>query len=183
MRRKGKVIACLLLSMTLLGGCSSNNSNAASDTSTSAKVQSTMEADESAGENDAEQTSLYGKVTENTGKTLTIALAEQPELPAGMESGMRPSDMPAGGEGTMPSDMPAGGYTPQQELTLTGSSQTITITENTNIVVNGQEVSIDDINIDDVVTVQVSGEEAASINVGFGGGQAPGKAPDTNQQS
>lgn len=196
MRRKGKVIACLLLSVALLGGCSSNNSNAVSDTSTSAKVQSTMEADESVGENVTEQTSLFGKVTENTGETLTIALAEQPEAPAGMQGGMMPSDMPAGGEGAMPSDMPAGGEgempsdmpaggnAPQQELTLTGNSQTVTVTENTTITVNGQEATIDDINTDDVVTVQMSGEEAVSINVGFGGGQAPGKVvPDTNQQS
>lgn len=184
MRRKGKVIACLLLSVALLGGCSSNNSNAVSDTSTSAKVQSTMEADESVGENVTEQTSLFGKVTENTGETLTIALAEQPEAPAGMQGGMMPSDMPAGGEGAMPSDMPAGGNAPQQELTLTGNSQTVTVTENTTITVNGQEATIDDINTDDVVTVQMSGEEAVSINVGFGGGQAPGKVvPDTNQQS
>lgn len=172
------------------------------------------------------ENSVYGQITAIEGETITIALAETPQMPSGggegkeAPSGEAPSgemsdhaegesgdtqettggveqesqvaqeesadgeassetgDEMAQGEtpsGEMPSgeapdgEMPTGGG--QMELTLTGEEQTITVTDATTYLINGETGSLEDLQVDDTVTIVLAEDGSAeSISTGMGGG-------------
>ena len=89
-----------------------------------------------------------------------------PGIPQGGEGEM-PPEMPQEGEGEMPPEMHQG--VPMQ-LTFTGETKVIHVDSSTLITINGEHVTKDKLNLDDIVTIEMSGEEVISISVGYENG-------------
>ncbi len=94
----------------------------------------------------------------------------QGEAPQGMPQGGEgetPPEMPEDGQGEAPQGMPQGG---QGQITLNGETKDITIDDSVTITVNGVNATKDDLKVNDIINIEMSGETITSISVGFGGG-------------
>jgi len=138
---------------------------------------------------------VFGQITSIDGDTLVIALAEQPsmgsrednfgggredrkegEAPAGSgempEGGMPEREMPEGEmpeipEGGVPGgERPEGGM-PDMQLTLTGETLTVEITDSVSIMMNGEEATLEELSVDDTVTVMMDGDTVVSVSAGL----------------
>lgn len=112
---------------------------------------------------------------------------EPPELPEGEEGqeppegeeGQEPPELPEGEEGQRPEDGNGENGPGQMELSLTGEEQTISVTESTVYSVNGEDASLEDLKVDDIVTVTLEEDQTAKeVRSGMGGGM--GKKGDEN---
>lgn len=145
------------------------------------------------------KTVVFGQIAAIKNDVYTIALADQPqgmpqggagqmpqggegetppEMPEGGEGeapqgmpqggeGETPPEMPEGGEGEVPQGMPQGG---QGQIILNGETKDIKIDDSVTITVNGVNATKDDLKVNDVINIEMSGEMITSISVGFGGG-------------
>jgi len=96
--------------------------------------------------------------TTATDVTATTDASGAPALP----TGEAPSDNSAT-PGT-----PPGGFS--ENITLTGEETTITVTDATVFTIDGETATIDDLQVDDIVTVTMDSDTVVSIEVGMSGG-------------
>lgn len=184
MKKKIVVMMCCLtlLAGMIVVGCGDTADTSDSNTAAQDTADDTKQSEQTTEKNPAENgTMVYGQITAIDEESITIALAEQPEMgdrtgapegkeemPEGSEEmpstemGERP-EMPEGEE-----DMPNGGG---RNLTLTGEEQTLTVSDSTTITVNGETATIADLSVDDVINVTMDGDNAVSISSGMGGGR------------
>lgn len=242
--RKNMKIVCSILTAVMLVTGSTACSNAKEETITpdiSAAEENNVLSEQNGANADQdplpgsnlimeEANTILAQISAIDGKTITLALAEQPSMPdmselpegsrregmgeapsgerstdsgpggekprgevpdgekpmgetpdgerpaGGWSAGEEPGgDMPDGeiGDGQMPggraNGMPGGGVS-QMQLTLTGETMTIEITDSTIITVNGESATIDDLFVEDVVTVTMEDGSVNSIMSGFGRG-------------
>lgn len=146
-----------------------------------------------------DENAVFGEIEEIGEDTITVALAQMPERPEGEEP---PEDMPEMEEGAEPPEdlpeMEEGAEPPedlpqnppegegQMELTLTGETQEISVTDSTTYEINGEEGALEDLSVEDVVTVSLDDDgNAESVRVGMGqmGGRGAGRPGQEETQA
>ena len=141
--------------------------------------ESTTESTES-GEEKVE--SYLGQITAIDGNVISIALAEKPEAP----SGEKPNGQTPDGNGGAPNGEAPNGQKPEKdmldEMTLTLSGDTITITANddTIITIDGEDATLDELQVGDTVSFFLDGETVTSLSVGMPEPTQPMQVPEQN---
>ena len=202
------VMCAAVLGISMVAGCGTTTESASEETT--AELETTEKTSGDEVEEKADTDMVYGQITAIDGDTITIALAEKPEMDAKPEMGEKPdmtdgsTEMPQNGdkpEGDAPKDgeapadgefstenmgeKPEGGM--EQNLTLTGETKEITITDSTKITVDGEEKTMDTLAVDDVINVEMDGDTVISISSGrmsMPDGEAPtDKASDETTET
>lgn len=198
--------AVLTAAMVMTGFTACGGSTTASAASTEAlenketiAPESTAESTES-GEEKVE--SYLGQITAIDGNVISIALAEKPEAPNGeaptgeAPSGEKPDGQAPDGNGGAPNgEAPTGeapngeapnGQKPEKDmldemtLTLSGDTMTITVNDDTIITIDGEDATLDELQVGDTVSFFLDGETVTSLSVGMPEPTQPMQAPEQN---
>ena len=141
--------------------------------------ESTTESTES-GEEKVE--SYLGQITAIDGNVISIALAEKPEAP----SGEKPNGQTPDGNGGAPNGEAPNGQKPEKDmldemtLTLSGDTMTITVNDDTIITIDGEDATLDELQVGDTVSFFLDGEIVTSLSVGMPEATQPLQAPEQN---
>ena len=141
--------------------------------------ESTTESTES-GEEKVE--SYLGQITAIDGNVISIALAEKPEAP----SGEKPNGQAPDGNGGAPNGEAPNGQKPEKDmldemtLTLSGDTMTITVNDDTIITIDGEDATLDELQVGDTVSFFLDGETVTSLSVGMPESTQPMQAPEQN---
>ena len=141
--------------------------------------ESTTESTES-GEEKVE--SYLGQITAIDGTVISIALAEKPEAP----SGEKPNGQTPDGNGGAPNGEAPNGQKPEKDmldemtLTLSGDTMTITVNDDTIITIDGEDATLDELQVGDTVSFFLDGEIVTSLSVGMPEPTQPMQAPEQN---
>ena len=141
--------------------------------------ESTTEGTES-GEEKVE--SYLGQITAIDGNVISIALAEKPEAP----SGEKPNGQTPDGNGGAPNGEAPNGQKPEKDmldemtLTLSGDTMTITVNDDTIITIDGEDATLDELQVGDTVSFFLDGETVTSLSVGMPEPTQPMQAPEQN---
>ena len=141
--------------------------------------ESTTESTES-GEEKVE--SYLGQITAIDGNVISIALAEKPEAP----SGEKPNGQTPDGNGSAPNGEAPNGQKPEKDmldemtLTLSGDTMTITVNDDTIITIDGEDATLDELQVGDTVSFFLDGEIVTSLSVGMPEPTQPMQAPEQN---
>ena len=141
--------------------------------------ESTTESTES-GEEKVE--SYLGQITAIDGNVISIALAEKPEAP----SGEKPNGQTPDGNGGAPNGEAPNGQKPEKDmldemtLTLSGDTMTITVNDDTIITIDGEDATLDELQVGDTVSFFLDGEIVTSLSVGMPEPTQPMQAPEQN---
>lgn len=141
--------------------------------------ESTTESTES-GEEKVE--SYLGQITAIDGNVISIALAEKPEAP----SGEKPNGQTPDGNGSAPNGEAPNGQKPEKDmldemtLTLSGDTMTITVNDDTIITIDGEDATLDELQVGDTVSFFLDGETVTSLSVGMPEPTQPMQAPEQN---
>lgn len=141
--------------------------------------ESTTESTES-GEEKVE--SYLGQITAIDGNVISIALAEKPEAP----SGEKPNGQTPDGNGGAPNGEAPNGQKPKKDmldemtLTLSGDTMTITVNDDTIITIDGEDATLDELQVGDTVSFFLDGEIVTSLSVGMPEPTQPMQAPEQN---
>lgn len=178
--------AVLTAAMVMTGFTACGGSTTASAASTEASEnketiapESTTESTES-GEEKVE--SYLGQITAIDGNVISIALAEKPEAP----SGEKPNGQTPDGNGGAPNGEAPNGQKPEKDmldemtLTLSGDTMTITVNDDTIITIDGEDATLDELQVGDTVSFFLDGETVTSLSVGMPEPTQPMQAPEQN---
>lgn len=141
--------------------------------------ESTTESTES-GEEKVE--SYLGQITAIDGNVISIALAEKPEAP----NGEAPNGQTPDGNGGAPNGEAPNGQKPEKDmldemtLTLSGDTMTITVNDDTIITIDGEDATLDELQVGDTVSFFLDGEIVTSLSVGMPEPTQPMQAPEQN---
>lgn len=141
--------------------------------------ESTTESTES-GEEKVE--SYLGQITAIDGNVISIALAEKPEAP----SGEKPNGQTPDGNGGAPNGEAPNGQKPEKDmldemtLTLSGDTMTITVNDDTIITIDGEDATLDELQVGDTVSFFLDGEIVTSLSVGMPEPTQPMQTPEQN---
>ena len=188
--------AVLTAAMVMTGFTACGGSTTASAASTEASEnketiapESTTESTES-GEEKVE--SYLGQITAIDGNVISIALAEKPEAPNGeaptgeAPSGEKPNGQTPDGNGSAPNGEAPNGQKPEKDmldemtLTLSGDTMTITVNDDTIITIDGEDATLDELQVGDTVSFFLDGEIVTSLSVGMPEPTQPMQAPEQN---
>ena len=151
--------------------------------------ESTTESTES-GEEKVE--SYLGQITAIDGNVISIALAEKPEAPNGeaptgeAPSGEKPNGQTPDGNGSAPNGEAPNGQKPEKDmldemtLTLSGDTMTITVNDDTIITIDGEDATLDELQVGDTVSFFLDGETVTSLSVGMPEPTQPMQVPEQN---
>ena len=195
--------AMVMTGFTACGGTTSAGTESVASESAEQKEtiapESTTEGTES-GEEKVE--SYLGQITAIDGNVISIALAEKPEAPNGeaptgeAPSGEKPDGQAPDGNGGAPNgeaptgEAPSGekpnGQKPEKDmldemtLTLSGDTMTITANDDTIITIDGEDATLDELQVGDTVSFFLDGETVTSLSVGMPEPTQPMQAPEQN---
>lgn len=188
--------AVLTAAMVMTGFTACGGSTTASAASTEAlenketiAPESTTESTES-GEEKVE--SYLGQITAIDGNVISIALAEKPETPNGeaptgeAPSGEKPNGQTPDGNGSAPNGEAPNGQKPEKDmldemtLTLSGDTMTITVNDDTIITIDGEDATLDELQVGDTVSFFLDGETVTSLSVGMPEPTQPMQVPEQN---
>lgn len=195
--------AMVMTGFTACGGTTSAGTESVASESAEQKEtiapESTTEGTES-GEEKVE--SYLGQITAIDGNVISIALAEKPEAPNGeaptgeAPSGEKPDGQAPDGNGGAPNgeaptgEAPSGekpnGQKPEKDmldqmtLTLSGDTMTITVNDDTIITIDGEDATLDELQVGDTVSFFLDGETVTSLSVGMPEPTQPMQAPEQN---
>lgn len=193
--------AMVMTGFTACGGTTSAGTESVASESAEQKEtiapESTTESTES-GEEKVE--SYLGQITAIDGNVISIALAEKPEAPNGeaptgeTPSGEKPDGQAPDGNGQAPSgEAPTGeapngeapnGQKPEKDmldemtLTLSGDTMTITVNDDTIITIDGEDATLDELQVGDTVSFFLDGEIVTSLSVGMPESTQSKQAPE-----
>ena len=182
--------AMVMTGFTACGGTTSAGTESAASESAEQKETIAPESttEQSALEKSEEKVESYlGQITAIDGNVISIALAEKPEAPDGeAPSGEKPDGQSLDGNGGTPNgEAPAGevpsgekseaqdGQKPEKDmldemtLTLSGDTMTITVNDDTIITIDGADATLDDLQVGDTVSFFLDGEVVTSLSVGM----------------
>ena len=175
--------AMVMTGFTACGGTTSaGTESVASDSAEQEETiapESTTESTES-GEEKVE--SYLGQITAIDGNVISIALAEKPEAP----SGEKPNGQAPDGNGGAPNGEAPNGQKPEKDmldemtLTLSGDTMTITVNDDTIITIDGEDATLDELQVGDTVSFFLDGETVTSLSVGMPESTQPMQAPEQN---
>lgn len=175
--------AMVMTGFTACGGTTSAGTESVASESAEQKEtiapESTTESTES-GEEKVE--SYLGQITAIDGNVISIALAEKPEAP----SGEKPNGQTPDGNGGAPNGEAPNGQKPEKDmldemtLTLSGDTMTITVNDDTIITIDGEDATLDELQVGDTVSFFLDGEIVTSLSVGMPEPTQPMQAPEQN---
>ena len=175
--------AMVMTGFTACGGTTSAGTESVASESAEQKEtiapESTTEGTES-GEEKVE--SYLGQITAIDGNVISIALAEKPEAP----SGEKPNGQTPDGNGGAPNGEAPNGQKPEKDmldemtLTLSGDTMTITVNDDTIITIDGEDATLDELQVGDTVSFFLDGEIVTSLSVGMPEPTQPMQAPEQN---
>ena len=171
--------AVLTAAMVMTGFTACGGSTTASAASTEASEnketiapESTTESTES-GEEKVE--SYLGQITAIDGNVISIALTEKPEAPNGeAPTGETPSGEAPNGQ------KPEKNMLDEMTLALSGDTMTITVNDDTIITIDGEDATLDELQVGDTVSFFLDGEIVTSLSVGMPEPTQPMQAPEQN---
>ena len=185
--------AMVMTGFTACGGTTSAGTESVASESAEQKEtiapESTTEGTES-GEEKVE--SYLGQITAIDGNVISIALAEKPEAPNGeappgeAPSGEKPDGQAPDGNGSAPNGEAPNGQKPEKDmldemtLTLSGDTMTITANDDTIITIDGEDATLDELQVGDTVSFFLDGETVTSLSVGMPEPTQPMQAPEQN---
>ena len=185
--------AMVMTGFTACGGTTSAGTESVASESAEQKEtiapESTTEGTES-GEEKVE--SYLGQITAIDGNVISIALAEKPEAPNGeaptgeAPSGEKPDGQAPDGNGSAPNGEAPNGQKPEKDmldemtLTLSGDTMTITVNDDTIITIDGEDATLDELQVGDTVSFFLDGEIVTSLSVGMPESTQPMQAPEQN---
>ena len=178
--------AMVMTGFTACGGTTSAGTESVASESAEQKEtiapESTTEDTES-GEEKVE--SYLGQITAIDGNVISIALAEKPETPDGETPTGEKSDGQAP-DGEKPTGEASDGQKPEKDmldemtLTLSGDTMTITANDDTIITIDGEDATLDELQVGDTVSFFLDGEIVTSLSVGMPEPTQPMQAPEQN---
>ena len=185
--------AMVMTGFTACGGTTSAGTESVTSESVEQKEtiapESTTENTES-GEEKVE--SYLGQITAIDGNVISIALAEKPEAPNGeaptgeAPNGEKPDGQAPDGNGGTPNGEAPNGQKPEKDmldemtLTLSGDTMTITVNDDTIITIDGEDATLDELQVGDTVSFFLDGETVTSLSVGMPEPTQPMQAPEQN---
>lgn len=188
--------AMVMTGFTACGGSTTANaaSTEASENKETIAPESTTESTES-GEEKVE--SYLGQITAIDGNVISIALAEKPEAPNGeaptgevptgeAPTGEKPDGQTPDGNGSAPNGEASDGQKPEKDmldemtLTLSGDTMTITVNDDTIITIDGEDATLDELQVGDTVSFFLDGEIVTSLSVGMPESTQPMQVPEQN---
>ena len=188
--------AVLTAAMVMTGFTACGGSTTASAASTEASEnketiapESTTESTES-GEEKVE--SYLGQITAIDGNVISMAPdgnggAPNGEAPTGeAPSGEKPNGQTPDGNGSAPNGEAPNGQKPEKDmldemtLTLSGDTMTITVNDDTIITIDGEDATLDELQVGDTVSFFLDGETVTSLSVGMPEPTQPMQAPEQN---
>lgn len=168
--------AMVMTGFTACGGTTSAGTESVASESAEQKEtiapESTTESTES-GEEKVE--SYLGQITAIDGNVISIALAEKLEAPNGeAPTGEAPSGEASDGQ------KPEKDMLDEMTLTLSGDTMTITVNDDTIITIDGEDATLDELQVGDTVSFFLDGETVTSLSVGMPEPTQPMQAPEQN---
>lgn len=147
--------------------------------------QSTVEQSTETESGEEKVESYLGQITAIDGNVISIALAEKPETPDGETPTGEKSDAQAP-DGEKPTGEASDGQKPEKDmldemtLTLSGDTMTITVNDDTIITIDGEDATLDELQVGDTVSFFLDGEIVTSLSVGMPESTQPMQAPEQN---
>lgn len=147
--------------------------------------QSTVEQSTETESGEEKVESYLGQITAIDGNVISIALAEKPETPDGETPTGEKSDGQAP-DGEKPTGEASDGQKPEKDmldemtLTLSGDTVTITVNDDTIITIDGEDATLDELQVGDTVSFFMDGEIVTSLSVGMPESTQPMQAPEQN---
>lgn len=191
-KKGGRVLCCTVTAAMLMFGlaaCGDAEEKVPETTQESIQESTQEPIPESTRESTAEQTGeatqekIFGQVTAIEGNTITLAVAEQPQEPEGgmqnpkdgkepekqdnegesqpaQDGAQKPEGTEDGTQEPDDTDAPEGG---EPQLTLTGEVKIIIVDDGTLFTINGEEGALNDLAVNDTVTVTMEGDKVISV--------------------
>ena len=199
--------AMVMTGFTACGGTTSAGTESVASESAEQKETIAPESTTESAESGEEKVESYlGQITAIDGNVISIALAEKPEAPNGeaptgeAPSGEKPDGQAPDGNGAHPTEngqapdgngsAPNGeapnGQKPEKDmldemtLTLSGDTMTITVNDDTIITIDGEDATLDELQVGDTVSFFLDGEIVTSLSVGMPEPTQPMQAPEQN---
>lgn len=184
--------AVLTAAMVMTGFTACGGSTTASAASTEASENKETIATESTESGEEKVESYLGQITAIDGNVISIALAEKPEAPNGeaptgeAPSGEKPDGQAPDGNGGAPNGEAPNGQKPEKDmldemtLTLSGDTMTITVNDDTIITIDGEDATLDELQVGDTVSFFLDGETVTSLSVGMPEPTQPMQVPEQN---
>lgn len=147
--------------------------------------QSTVEQSTETESGEEKVESYLGQITAIDGNVISIALAEKPETPDGETPTGEKSDAQAP-DGEKPTGEASDGQKPEKDmldemtLTLSGDTMTITVNDDTIITIDGEDATLDELQVGDTVSFFLDGEIVTSLSVGIPESTQPMQVPEQN---
>lgn len=189
--------AMVMTGFTACGGTTSAGTESVASESAEQKETIAPESTTESAESGEEKVESYlGQITAIDGNVISIALAEKPEAPNGeaptgeTPSGEKPDGQAPDGNGGAPNGEAPNGQTPdgngsapngeapngqkpekdmldEMTLTLSGDTMTITVNDDTIITIDGEDATLDELQVGDTVSFFLDGEVVTSLSVGM----------------
>ena len=176
--------AMVMTGFTACGGTTSAGTESAASESAEQKEtivpestteQSTVEQSVATESGEEKVESYLGQITAIDGNVISISLAEKPEAPDGEAP---TGDKPEAPDGQKPEkDM-----LDEMTLTLSGDTITITVNDDTIITIDGTDATPDDLQVGDTVSFFLDGEVVTSLSVGMPEPTQPGRSMQAPEQ-
>ena len=202
--------AMVMTGFTACGGTTSAGTESVASESAEQKETIAPESTTESAESGEEKVESYlGQITAIDGNVISIALAEKPEAPNGeaptgeAPSGEKPDGQAPDGTGGAPNGEAPHGQAPdgngsapngeapnvqkpekdmldEMTLTLSGDTMTITVNDDTIITIDGEDATLDELQVGDTVSFFLDGEIVTSLSVGMPEPTQPMQAPEQN---
>lgn len=202
--------AMVMTGFTACGGTTSAGTESVASESAEQKETIAPESTTESAESGEEKVESYlGQITAIDGNVISIALAEKPEAPngeaptgeapsgekpdgqapdgnGGAPNGEAPNGQAPDGNGSAPNGEAPNGQKPEKDmldemtLTLSGDTMTITVNDDTIITIDGEDATLDELQVGDTVSFFLDGEIVTSLSVGMPEPTQPMHAPEQN---
>lgn len=202
--------AMVMTEFTACGGTTSAGTESTASESAEQKETIAPESTTESAESGEEKVESYlGQITAIDGNVISIALAEKPEAPngeaptgeapsgekpdgqapdgnGGAPNGEAPNGQAPDGNGSAPNGEAPNGQKPEKDmldemtLTLSGDTMTITVNDDTIITIDGEDATLDELQVGDTVSFFLDGEIVTSLSVGMPEPTQPMQAPEQN---
>ena len=202
--------AMVMTGFTACGGSTTASAASTEASENKETIASESTTEQNTVESSEEKVESYlGQITAIDGNVISIALAEKPEAPNGeaptgeAPSGEKPDGQAPDGNGGAPNGEAPNGQTPdgnggapngeapngqkpekdmldEMTLTLSGDTMTITVNDDTIITIDGEDATLDELQVGDTVSFFLDGEIVTSLSVGMPEPRQPMQAPEQN---
>lgn len=202
--------AMVMTGFTACGGTTSAGTESVASESAEQKETIAPESTTESAESGEEKVESYlGQITAIDGNVISIALAEKPEAPngeaptgeapsgekpdgqapdgnGGAPNGEAPNGQAPDGNGSAPNGEAPNGQKPEKDmldemtLTLSGDTMTITVNDDTIITIDGEDATLDELQVGDTVSFFLDGEIVTSLSVGMPEPTQPMQVPEQN---